>query len=154
LRVARTLDEQNAVRRMALDGELALGVRPVLDAADDDRRALERRTVLVKDLTTDHLWPGQPRRLGRALDRLAEVLGDWTRGGCGLRSRQGRRAGEVRRCQQGVAGENRNDEKPGCIGSIQDVATTILRRALVTHRYFRQWPGREGVPTTNFADTL
>src|SRR5206468_10161957 len=123
-----------------LDGEPSLGVCPVLDATDDDRRALERSTAVVKDLTTDHLWPGQTRRLGSALDRLAEILGDWTRSWRWLRSSQRRRAGEARRSQHRVAGNNRNDEKPGCIRSIQDVATTILRRALVTHRYFRQYP--------------
>src|SRR5256885_701208 len=105
---------------------------PSLASADRDGGALERSAARVKDLTTDHLWPGPPRRLGRALDRFAEVLGNRTGSWRWLGSVQGRRAGEVRRSQHAVAGNNRNNEKPGCIGSIQDVATTIRRRALVT----------------------
>jgi hypothetical protein len=138
LREAGPLDEQRRVGRVTLDGELALGVRPMLDAADDDRGALEWRAVCVKDLTTDHLWPGDARRLGRALDRLAEILADCARSGRWTRTSHRRRAGDIRRSQHRVAGHNRNDEKPGSIGSVQKVATTIRRRALVTHRYFRQ----------------
>src|SRR5438445_3021055 len=99
---------------MPLDVELALGVGPMLDSADHDGGALERGAARVKDLTTDHLWPCHPRRLGRALDRFAEVLGNRTGSWRWLRSVQGRRAGEIRRSQHAVAGNNRNDEKPGC----------------------------------------
>ena len=67
-----------------------------------------------------------------------------------MRSSQGRRAGEVRRSQHTVAGENRNNEKPGCIGSIQDVATTIRRRALVTHRYYSTIAGPGKAQSKNF----
>src|SRR6266478_9027123 len=122
---------------MPFDGEPSLGVRTVLDATDDNRGSLERSAALVKDLTTDHLWPGRARRLGRARDRTAEILGDWTRSWHWLRSSQGRRAGEARRSQDTVAGNNRNDEKPGCIGSIQEVATRSEER-----RVGKEWRSR------------
>src|SRR5262249_27580892 len=69
LREAGLLHHHGCVARMTLDGEPSFGVRQVLDATDDDRYALERAVVGVKDLTSDRFRPGDARRLGGTLDR-------------------------------------------------------------------------------------
>src|SRR5262245_38007754 len=123
---------------MALDHEPSFGVRQVLDATDGARHALDRAVVRVKDLTSDRFRPGDARSLGGALDRTANVVRDWTRSWHWYRTSHGRRARRLRRQQQGVAAQNRNGEKSGGVGAVEQITAARRWRVFVTHGYSRQ----------------
>src|SRR5205823_5217401 len=150
LRESRPLDQQRRVGRQTLEGKFSLGVRQVLDTAGDDRRALDRCAARVKDLTTDHLWPGGPRRLRLgALGGTAGQLVEGVRTRRWIGSGQCRCAGEAGGGEQAVPDQNRNDEKPERVSAVQDMSTT-RRRWRCTHGYFRQYPEQECAQRKSF----
>src|SRR5439155_10152131 len=131
-------------------GKFSLGVRQVLDTAGDDRRALDGCAARVKDLTTDHLWPGGLRRLRLgALGGTPGQLVEGVRTRRWIGSGQCRCAGEAGGREQAVPDQNRNDEKPERVSAVQDMST-MRRRWRCTHGYFRQYSEQECAQRKSF----